>query len=285
MKAKAILMSQAKNRYGYTPRIEELSTVAKQSPGTFLFRNHQTHESPMGRVLEARILFDEKLGCLVVEGVLEIYEDKLGAEEMNGVNLSQAYTDGGFFVDESDGRFLPPMELTFDAYNTDETELYLRMKEISKELNIGIVARRMRRHEFTSTAFLFTAIGSYFLKKVLDDTGLYEKLKKLLLGGSKNTNEVMIDVVSEHESRNEKHRLRIRIKGKDVNDINIKIDSTFKNEQKFLFDELEKFKNEYKDKEMVGYDVDLLDDERGKVKLKPFASNSQEKESEGIRQK
>lgn len=261
---KVILMSLTKNKYGYTPRIEELQMLAASVVNSPLYDNHESFKDPIGKITEAELIYDEELKTLVVDGEVEIFEDersqKALLEKINGGGFSPSYVDGGFLVDESDGTINPPIEFYFDAYKTNEIELYLQTKILSKEFNIPILCNRFRRHFLTETAaFIGLTIGSYFIRKILEDIKLYEKMKSFItdLVGKNKRKEFRLEIIASEEIQSDLKRLQFTLLGEDDE---IKSELDYLKEQKVIELELEKFGNEYSSVNRISYTVEKADE-------------------------
>ncbi|MDO7787864.1 hypothetical protein P6N53_11595, partial [Desulforamulus aquiferis] len=181
-------MTTQENTYGYSAKIEELIIVAENSKGKPLFKDHDITKEPIGVVSDTEIVYESELDCLSVMAIIELKQDNNETEIRQYIEdggFSATYSDGGFSINESDGTNLPPMEILFDAYRTNEIKLYLDSKEMSKLLNIPIYCTRIRRHAgFEVLTFFAVSLGSYLINKILDDIGLYERFKEYLLNVS-----------------------------------------------------------------------------------------------------
>lgn len=261
---KVILMSLTKNKYGYTPRIEELQMLANSVQNQPLYDNHESFREPIGRILKADVVYDNNLKTLVVDGEVEVFSDersqKAILEKIKTGGFSPSYIDGGFLVDESDGSINLPFDFLFDAYKTNEIELYLATKKLSKYLNNPIHCLRFRRHFLTETAvFVGLTISSYFIWKILDDIKLYEKLKSYIIEfvGKNKKKEFRLEIIAPEEIQTDIKRLQYTLLGEDEE---IKSELDYLKNKKVIELELEKFGNEYSSINKVCYIVEKKDE-------------------------
>ena len=215
MNYKIRIMTTLENEYGYTPFIEELQMVARGCLGNFLYKNHDPSKEPTGRIVNTEIVYDKELECLAVVGIVEVFNADPESFEKRG--FSGAYSYGGFEVDESDGTDPEVLIIDFDAYNTNEIQLYLNAKSLSKELNKIVLCRRTRRHDFgiIPTTIMVT-IGAYFINKILDDIELYEKFKKFILNVSKENDagqEIRLDVCIPAKEKEFNQNIKLHFSG------------------------------------------------------------------------
>ena len=184
MKIRAVLGTSNVNRYGYKPRIEDLISIAENSKGKTLSFEHNPDNPPVGNILDTEIEYIAKDNVLQVTAIIELKEEYSTSEFLETIGkggFSPSYLDGGFSIDASDGTYANPLRIIFDAYRTDEVKLYVKIRELSKTLNIPIVCHRARKHAFVQILTgVGIIIGAYFLEKVFDDIKLYEKIKELL---------------------------------------------------------------------------------------------------------
>lgn len=154
------------------------------------------------------------------------------------------------------------LDIYFDAYRTNETELYLKTKELSSDLNIGINCIRTRRHAFgiSVLTFIGAAIGAYFIEKVLDDIKLYEKFKNYLVrvsGISEKGKETKLSIIPPRTAEH-KQILEIVITAHSDDDM-LKIIDELRNCD-LLKTEIPKFKSDYINYSLVQYHAYIKND-------------------------
>lgn len=256
---KGTLITNQKNLYGYETKVEDLIVTAEQSKGMPLYSHHEPWKKSIGIIVDTKIVYRDDLDCLAVEADIEIHDSENVEEVINLLKtggFSGTYSDGGFVVDESDGKCLPHLIIYFDAYRTNETKLYLEAIELSKSLNIGVECARVRRHGAGAVlAFVGTTIGAYFLGKILDDMKAYDSFKKFLINTSKSSEsgkEVNINVIAPSDTKDNCNRMSYHIIGQD-DDINSAFD--YIKENRVIQREVDSFTNTNKDKSQVYYEV------------------------------
>ncbi len=154
----------------------------KENPGFLLYHEHDDTKPPIGKILNAELVWKEEIKAHAIEAEIEIFESN-GVVDPKTIlknGMSMSFSDltisFGGKVEKAD------LEFAYDAYRTDEKKLEKDISALSEKLNIPIICTRIRRHGAgTILTFVGLKIVEHLMNKFLDDIGFYETIKKELI--------------------------------------------------------------------------------------------------------
>lgn len=171
--------------YGYAVPKEYLEfkvKFLKENPGFLLYHEHDDTKPPVGKILNAELVWKEDIKAHAIEAEVELFENngvvdpKIILKNGMSMSFSDLTISFGGKVENAD------LEFSYDAYRTDENKLEKDISALSDKLNTPIICTRIRRHGAgTILTFVGLKIVEHLMNKFLDDIGFYETIKKELI--------------------------------------------------------------------------------------------------------